>query len=231
MPGARLCAGVLAVSIMTIACADGDTVGPTLTPEIDRSSKVLLPPIDGPIDYSSQGSTEVVGCHGDACAVDENTQFLVLLAGDALAVDAFQAVRTPADLSFVLAPGAPGTDTVPVGPVPGPVTSMMKRGAGDELASFLTSRGFVVPTDTVPTGPFIVFRIEDGEAVEAAMIMIPQDLARRGVLSRSQSDAKEVDILWTRGAYEGFTLNTMLPPTDTVPVGPGPAPARLRGGK
>lgn len=231
MHGARLYVGAILLSFTVAACADSvETLGPDVQiPSDFRTDEVTFPIDRDPTESEAEGTTYVVGCEGE-CRVTGSTDFLALLTADPLAVGALSAVRTPADLQFGMIQGF-GTDTVPSGPVPGPVVRILKQGGGADLTAFLEDRGFVVPTDTVPTGPFMLFRDEGGERVEAALVMAVEDLIHKGVLTRSPQPASQVALIWAGGEYDGTTLFTTMPPTDTVPVGPGPAPAKKLKGR
>ena len=219
------------VSLTLLACADGaDTVSPELAgPDQPSFDETVAPPTDGR-GTASQGWAEVVGCAPSSqCVVDGSTNFVAMLSSDPLILDAMASVRTPAHLSFGIARG-PGTDTVPAGPIPGPTVKLLRQGAGEELTSYLEMRGFVVPTDTVPPAPFTAFAFDEaGNRVGGTMIFTVEGLIHVGVLTRSPQAASEVELIWTKGQFAGTSMIAWLPPTDTVP--PGPGPTNRRGSK
>ncbi len=226
----RFTAGAFALAVLAGGCAQTDS--PT-TPKARPDVQAPVAAPKGPeslqkVPSSSINLTVAVGCADEyplKCEeITAQTRYVAMFTMTPAAVRALRNVRTPADISFISSAAAPSpSDTVPAGPGPGLFRAYRKGSGAVAVASLLNAERFVMPSDTVPAGPSKSFLFFRSEGAPAAMLFLSvQQLARDGVLSRSpQPDGTPMSILLSDHGRYTYQINMVLPPSDTVPAGPG----------
>lgn len=214
----RLTVGVFALAVLAGGCSQANSpttpsAGTPIAAEKLSRSFVKIP-------FSSADLTVAVGCNSEnplKCeGITAQTPYVAVFTTDADAVNALKDVRTPANLTFVVP-----SDTVPAGPGPGLFRAYMKGTGGTAVHNLLDAEAFV-PSDTVPAGPSTPFLFFRSGASPAAMLFLSvHELARDGILSRSAQPGTPMSILLSERGQYTYEINMVLPPSDTVPAGPG----------